>query len=186
MFSQPPIDHGHPIEMTERVLRHRLRPAEDAIEQRLGGDAQHITQFVTHHLQQFVIGAIEHIVIARAADKGADETITVRRAMRKLRRSPRARQNRSAFRARNNVAVSVQRLRNVAERIGDRQCHGRSIGNAAQCRCHFGIEIADRAGQSRRPVWRESRRRPQAFRRFRDIPSPRPSPWQGEGVLPSP
>ena len=34
MLRPTPIDHGEPIEMTERILRHRLRPTKAALQQR--------------------------------------------------------------------------------------------------------------------------------------------------------
>ena len=72
------------FEVADGILRHGRLPFVDAGEQRLGIEGDDLAQFVANDLENLIFGRVEDLLVARAAEKAADDGAIFRSAVRKL------------------------------------------------------------------------------------------------------
>src|SRR3989442_12269246 len=66
------------------ILRHRVRPARDAAEQRLGGELPNVFELALENRNDFIVALLQGSRVARAAQKAAPQGFGRRYAVREL------------------------------------------------------------------------------------------------------
>src|SRR5678816_2564366 len=103
--------------MTEVILRHGFVPHEDTRDERLSGNTQRKFQFFVRQLQQFIF--VPRNVLPGSPNEDANEGITFGCTMRELGGRPRAGKSFVSFAARDDVAITVERLGQISLSVGE-------------------------------------------------------------------
>ena len=146
MLAARGLDPGDSLRMTEKVLRHATRPAADTGQRGGSGHAESRGDFAHCQRDERLVVRGENILLTRPPDEDADQLPSLGSASRPFPGRPGAGQNRAPLGARNDIAVAIQRVRNLLATVG--QCHdgGRCMRDRGQLRGQHGIEISKEIG----------------------------------------
>src|SRR5580700_2982141 len=86
--------------MTDSILRHCTPPAVDTREKRISPQVDDLAKLFTNHMDDFFIGSIKHLLVARPANEAAKQGAIVWSAVWKLVVHERGREHAFAFAAR--------------------------------------------------------------------------------------
>src|SRR6478752_2524698 len=99
-FLQEIVDPLQPIQVANRILGHRTLPAIDASEEWLRFQSNDLAKFLSHDTQDLIMCKLQHLLVAAAAKKAAQQCPIFRSAMRELGVHESCRQHALAFPAR--------------------------------------------------------------------------------------
>ena len=109
--SQRGLDPGDALRMTEEILRHATRPAVDPSQRGGSGDAESRGDFLDSERDERIVVRREGFLPARPPDEDSDQLPPLGRAPRPFPGRPGAGQNRAPLGARDDVAMTIQRMR---------------------------------------------------------------------------
>src|SRR5690606_35187626 len=104
------FDGGDALQMSYVILGRCVAPAIEPVHDRLRVDAQQLAQFAARDGDQFVVAAVDHIGVARAAEKDTQQNMVLGRAVVKLGRTPGDGVDGALFAARDDDAKAVERV----------------------------------------------------------------------------
>ena len=120
--------------MADGILRHGGLPFVDARKQRFGieGNANDLPQFVANDFENFFFARFEDLLVARAAEKAADEGAIFRCTMRKFVVDEGGREHTMAFTARHQESEAWWKRAPHFFVVTERDGHRRTVPNLAQ------------------------------------------------------